>query len=111
MTDLVARATEWPTSDYSIKTLARYAGFEWRDADPSGASSIEWYARWLETRDPAIKQRILQYNEDDCHAMRVLLDRIRDLQAQNDRCAIFARDAMIRPIHRRGDLSLGHRCA
>jgi predicted RecB family nuclease len=41
--DVVKPKTEWPTRDYSIKTLASYLGFSWRDTDPSGASSIEWY--------------------------------------------------------------------
>jgi uncharacterized protein YprB with RNaseH-like and TPR domain len=68
--------TEWSTRDYSIKTLAKYLGFEWRDAHPSGAASIELYDRWAETGDPAIKQRILDYNEDHCRATRVLLDGI-----------------------------------
>lgn len=77
--DVVRPKTEWPTRDYSIKTLATYLGFSWRDADPSGASSIEWYHRWVETGDEKIKQRILQYNEDDCIATRVLLDGIRSL--------------------------------
>jgi uncharacterized protein len=77
--DVVMRATEWPTHDHSIKTLAKYLGFEWRDSDPSGAASIEWYQRWLETGDPAIRQRILDYNEDDCRATAVLLDGIRGL--------------------------------
>lgn len=77
--DVVFRATEWPTYDHSIKTLAKYLGFSWRDADPSGAASIEWYQRWLETADQAIKQRILDYNEDDCQATAVLLEGIRAL--------------------------------
>lgn len=77
--DAVVPATEWPTNDHSIKTLAKFLGFAWRDTDPSGASSIEWYHRWLETRDPAVKQRILDYNEDDCRATAVLLNGIRSL--------------------------------
>ena len=75
--DVVQPATVWPTRDHSIKTLATFLGFQWRDVNPSGAASIEWYARWCETRDPAIKQQILEYNEDDCRATRVLLDGIR----------------------------------
>ncbi|MFC2069470.1 TM0106 family RecB-like putative nuclease [Chloroflexota bacterium] len=77
--DVVKKCTEWPTRDNTIKTLARYLGFEWRDTSPSGAESIEWYHRWVETGDPDIKQRILDYNEDDCMATRVLLDGIRNL--------------------------------
>ena len=76
-TDVVLKATEWPTRDHSIKTLAHYLGFSWRDTHPSGAASIEWFDRWCRERDPATKQRILDYNEDDCRATRVLLDGIR----------------------------------
>jgi uncharacterized protein len=79
-TDVVLRSTDWPVHDYSLKTLARYLGFKWRDPHPSGAASIEWYERWTETRDPSLKQRILEYNEDDCRATRVLLDGIRALK-------------------------------
>ena len=74
--DVVKKKTEWPTNDYSIKTLASYLGFHWRDESPSGAESIEWYHRWVETGDERIKKRILKYNEDDCIATRVLLDGI-----------------------------------
>ncbi len=77
--DVVKPKTEWPTRDFSIKTLASYLGFSWRDTDPSGASSIEWYHRWVESKDETIKNRILEYNEDDCVATRFLLDNIRSL--------------------------------
>lgn len=79
--DVVLKATEWPTRDYSIKTLAKYLGFTWRDVHPSGAASIEWFDRWCRERDPAVKQRVLDYNEDDCRATRILLDGIRELTA------------------------------
>jgi predicted RecB family nuclease len=79
--DVVTKATEWPTRDHSIKTLASHLGFRWRDPNPSGAASIEWYHRWVETKDSTVKQRILDYNEDDCRATRVLLDGIRGFTA------------------------------
>jgi len=74
--DVVKKKTEWPTNDYSIKTLASYLGFHWRDESPSGAESIEWYHRYIESGEVSIKKRILKYNEDDCTATRVLLDGI-----------------------------------
>ena len=80
---VVKSKTEWPTNDYSIKTLATYLGFKWRDKEPSGAASIEWYHRWVESGDLAIRQRILDYNEDDCIAMRVLLYAIEGLPTKN----------------------------
>jgi len=77
--EVVKKYTEWPTRDHSIKTLAQYLKFKWRDTDPSGAASIEWFQRWSKNKDQKIKERILQYNEDDCLATRVLLDKIRTL--------------------------------
>jgi uncharacterized protein len=77
---VVKSSTEWPTNDYSIKTLAQYLGFRWRDENPSGAASIEWYERFVETEDRTWLQRIVDYNEDDCRAMVVLLDSIRAMQ-------------------------------
>ena len=77
--DVVRKYSEWPTKDYSIKTLAKYLGFTWRDIHPSGSASIEWFDRWIQSGDPAIKQRIIEYNEDDCRATRELLDGLRSL--------------------------------
>lgn len=82
--DVVLKATEWPTRDRSIKTLARFLGFTWRDPNPSGTASIEWYDRWCSDRTPELKQRILDYNQDDCCATRVLLDALRDLAVGQD---------------------------
>jgi predicted RecB family nuclease len=77
--DVVQKAAMWPTRDHSIKTLARFLGFQWRNNNPSGAASIEWFDQWITTHEPAIKERIIMYNEDDCRATRVLLDEIRRL--------------------------------
>lgn len=71
---------EWPVHDYSIKSLATACGFRWRDPDPSGASSIEWFDQWASSADPALRQRLLEYNEDDCRAMRVVLDAMKGMR-------------------------------
>ena len=75
--DVVRPRSEWPTHDFSIKSLARFCGFDWRDHDPSGASSIEWFDQWAKTGDPALRARLLEYNEDDCRAMRVVMDALK----------------------------------
>ena len=81
--DVVRSKTEWPTYDFSIKTIASFLGFTWRDPHPSGAASIEWYHRWVETGETKIRQRILDYNEDDCRAMRVLLDAVQGFDVKS----------------------------
>lgn len=81
--DVIKKATEWPTWDYSIKSIAKYLGFSWRDSNPSGAASIEWFNRWVESGDPAIRQRVIDYNEDDCRATRVVRDAVVGLAVVN----------------------------
>ena len=78
-TNIVSRHTDWPLRSYSIKALATYLGFKWRDETPSGALSIQWFNEFLKTGDEAILQRILKYNEDDCRATMVLKDKLQEL--------------------------------
>ena len=77
--DVIMPHTEWPTSNLSIKTLARHLGFDWRDADASGAASIAWFDEYLKTSSADLKGRILAYNEDDVEASAVVLDGLRAL--------------------------------
>ncbi|MBE9041050.1 TM0106 family RecB-like putative nuclease [Oscillatoriales cyanobacterium LEGE 11467] len=57
-----------PVESYALKAMARWIGFEWRDASANGAQCICWYNKWLETGDRRYLETILQYNEDDCRA-------------------------------------------
>lgn len=82
-TDIVLKYSDWPLYSYSVKEIATYLGFKWRDATPSGALSIQWYNSYLENNDPAILNRILEYNEDDCIAMMVIKDKIEELQGND----------------------------
>ncbi len=71
---IVVGKTDWPLGSYSIKEIATYLGFKWRDKTPSGALSIQWYNDFLASGDKKVLQRILDYNEDDCLATLVLKD-------------------------------------
>ena len=73
---IVLSDTDWPLGSYSIKEIAQYLGFSWRDESPSGALSIQWFNQYLETKEQKDLQRILDYNEDDCKATMVLKDEL-----------------------------------
>ena len=73
---IVQAKTDWPLSSYSIKDIATYLGFKWRDQSPSGALSIQWYNEYIASKDEKILKRIIEYNEDDCKAMIVLKDKL-----------------------------------
>lgn len=64
----------FPAEDIKLKTVAtKVCGFVWRDEDPSGGNSMAWYATAVdptvdEAEREAARQRLLDYNDDDCHA-------------------------------------------
>lgn len=60
-----------PIYSYSLKPVAKSLGFKWRADDASGSNSIEWYARYLKGQKD-LKQKILDYNEDDVKATKML---------------------------------------
>jgi uncharacterized protein len=65
---LVTNSVTLPVESYSLKALANWLGFSWRDRGVSGEQSVCWYDRWLETGDRDLLEAILRYNEDDCRA-------------------------------------------
>lgn len=75
-TPIVAMHTDWPLASYSLKAIATYLGFSWRDDTPSGALSIQWFNDFLDPRYESTLQRILEYNEDDRRATAVLKDKL-----------------------------------
>jgi len=73
---LLTNQLVWPTEDLTLKSLAKYVRFVWRDDDPSGSNSVVWYQRAIDPADPeaeVFRQRIIDYNADDCEATAVLL--------------------------------------
>jgi uncharacterized protein len=78
-TQVVFKHTDWPLGSYGLKAIAQYLGFKWRDESPSGAASIEWFNKYIETHADADLERILIYNEDDCKATMVLKDALVEL--------------------------------
>lgn len=80
--DIILKATDWPLSSYSLKEIAGYLGFNWRDEDPSGVNSILWYSNYLQSGNKELLRRILDYNEDDCLATMVIKDKLSKFQYQ-----------------------------
>jgi uncharacterized protein len=64
----VTRTVSLPIESYTLKLIARWLGFEWRNAAANGAQAICWYSQWLETGDEQFLTEIVLYNEDDCRA-------------------------------------------
>lgn len=79
--DVILKCTEWPLYSYSLKEIAQFLKFKWRDETPSGALSIQWFNEYLKDKDPKKLHRIIEYNEDDCKATMVIKDYLANYNA------------------------------
>ncbi len=69
-----------PLYFYTLKDVARFFGFSWRDPHAGGAESVVWYDEFLRTGNNAVMQRILEYNEDDVQATMLVRDRLAEFK-------------------------------
>src|SRR5262249_22964659 len=66
----------FPVRSNGLKPLGRFLGAAWTDPQASGLQSLAWRHRWEATRDERFRQSLLQYNREDCEAVRLLVDRL-----------------------------------
>ncbi|MUL37215.1 TM0106 family RecB-like putative nuclease [Gloeocapsopsis dulcis] len=72
-----------PVENYTLKAIARWLGFEWRDPHANGSHCIYWYDQWLASGDRTLLDAIVRYNEDDCYATRYVKDWLVDFIASS----------------------------
>lgn len=86
----VTNSVTLPVESYSLKSLAGWLGFQWRDRGVNGEIAVCWYDRWLQGGDRAFLDAIVRYNEDDCRATYRLKDWLTSflLAAQSERLHI-----------------------
>lgn len=67
------RKKYWSNDGHGLKVMAVANGFAWRDDDPGGYASMQWYRDALADVDRSANiERILAYNDDDCAATAAL---------------------------------------
>jgi predicted RecB family nuclease len=69
----------FPTYSNGLKDLARFVGFDWSDPNAAGAQAVVWRAEWEQSHEPALKQKLVEYNADDCEGLRRVTDFVRTL--------------------------------
>jgi len=77
----------FPTYSNGLKDIATCLGCTWSDANASGLQSLVWRARWDVDRQEQWKAKLLQYNLDDCQALKAVTDHILDLTAGDNSTA------------------------
>ena len=77
----------FPTYSNSLKEIANFLGFTWTERNASGTQSILWREKWEDSNCEKVKEKIIQYNHEDCLALVHLkntLVRICENHNQND---------------------------
>jgi predicted RecB family nuclease len=60
----------FPTYSNGLKEVAGCLGCRWTEPDASGIESVVWRKNWERTGDASWKARLIQYNIEDCDALR-----------------------------------------
>ncbi|HTG61990.1 MAG TPA: IS66 family transposase [Terriglobia bacterium] len=60
----------FPTYSNSLKDIGGYLGCSWNDPSLSGIQSIALRKRWEVSHDDQLKQKLIEYNLEDCAALK-----------------------------------------
>jgi predicted RecB family nuclease len=81
--DLIYSNIYFPTYSNGLKDIGIFLGCSWSSPNPSGIQSIIWRDRWKHTKEPRIKEALIEYNYEDCIALKTVVDFIYEVF---DRC-------------------------
>ena len=56
------------------KILAEFLGFKWSEPNVSGVQAIVWRQEWEKSGKPALKQKLIKYNTEDCEGLQRVTD-------------------------------------
>lgn len=63
----------FPTHSYALKEIGKYLGFQWKGVDDA-KDAIALYLDFLKSGNRESLEKIIQYNQDDCLALRRVKD-------------------------------------
>jgi predicted RecB family nuclease len=81
----------FPIFSNSLKEFGKFLNFSWASLDASGLQSIAWRYQWDISLDDNSKQKLIEYNRDDCYALKLgfrFLLGLANNVSKNNRCDI-----------------------
>src|SRR3990172_4126114 len=66
----------FPVPSNGLKVLGGFLGATWTSPEASGLQSLVWRHRWEVSRDEQHTHTLLQYNREDCEAVRLLVGQL-----------------------------------
>ena len=64
----------FPTYSNSLKEIGGFLGYRWSDPSSSGVQTLVWRSRWLSDHDASVKATLIQYNDEDCVALKGVVE-------------------------------------
>ena len=71
---LITANVYFPTYSNSLKDIGSFLGHLWSDPSSTGVQTLVWRSRWLCNRDTSARAKLIQYNKEDCTALRRVVD-------------------------------------
>jgi predicted RecB family nuclease len=69
----------FPTYSNGLKDIGRFLGCERTHERAAGLQTILWRKSWEANGDPDLKNKLVQYNRDDCHTLKRVCEFIKRL--------------------------------
>ena len=64
----------FPTYSNKLKDISKILDCNWSAHNSSGINSIVWREKWEAGQEPIYKERLIQYNQEDCKALKAICD-------------------------------------
>jgi predicted RecB family nuclease len=64
----------FPCYSNSLKEIGRFLGCSWTAGHVTGIQAVVWRTSWDSTRNEECKSRLLEYNQEDCFALKSVAD-------------------------------------
>jgi predicted RecB family nuclease len=71
---IVHKHLYFPTYSNGLKDIGSYLGCSWTDVDAAGVQAVVWRTKWQQTGDQAFRNRLVQYNHEDCLALKCVTE-------------------------------------
>ena len=69
----------FPTYSNSLKDIARFLSFEWSEPNVTSTQAMVWRYEWDKSHEPALKQKLMVYNAEDCEGLQRVSNFVSDL--------------------------------
>jgi Transposase IS66 family/RNase_H superfamily len=74
----------FPVYSNGLKAIGKCIGATWTAPESSGLQSIVWRHHWENTQDAKYKHLLLIYNQEDCQALKLLIDKLAEIKHSAD---------------------------